>query len=63
MKYTPYLSIPFGIFTREISRAEAAEILRRARKAGSQCWKLRTSGMICLGGLWLTTKPLSPSHA
>lgn len=55
MKFTPYLAIVFGQFYREITRAEAAEILRRARENRTKCIQI-TKGMICLGPLDLFTK-------
>jgi transcriptional regulator GlxA family with amidase domain len=55
MKFTPYLSIMCGRFHREITRAEAAEILRRARKDGAAVCQV-VKGIYSLGPLDLFTK-------
>jgi transcriptional regulator GlxA family with amidase domain len=55
MKFTPYLSLMFGKFYREITRPEAAEILRRARKDGAPVWQV-SKGLYALGALSLFTK-------
>jgi hypothetical protein len=57
MKFTPYLSLMSGKFYREISRSEAAEILRRARKDGATVCQV-VKGLYSMGPLDLFTKNL-----
>jgi transcriptional regulator GlxA family with amidase domain len=57
MKFTPYISLMFGKFYREITRPEAAEILRRARKDGAAVCQV-VKGLYSLGTLDLFTKPI-----
>jgi hypothetical protein len=57
MKFTPYLSLMFGKFYREITRSEAAEILRRARKDGADVCQV-VKGIYAMGPLDLFTKPV-----
>lgn len=56
MKFTPYISIPFGKFHREVTRAEAAEILHQARRSkASDCFRV-VPGLIRVGPLSLFTR-------
>lgn len=57
MKFTPYLSLMFGRFHRELTRSEAAEILRRARKDKGRVFQV-VKGLYALGTLSLFTKPI-----
>lgn len=57
MKFTPYLHLMFGKFYQEVTRTEAAEILRRARKNGAAVSRV-VKGLYSLGALDLFTKPV-----
>lgn len=60
MKFIPTLSIPFGKFSRDLSREEAAEILKRSRGHTSTRWHRWTGGrgMWAHGTLILQTRPI-----
>jgi hypothetical protein len=56
MKFTPYLSSLFVVrFYREITRSEACDILRQARKNGGAVSRV-VKGLYSLGALDLFTK-------
>lgn len=57
MKYQPELAVLFGRFSREISRFEAAEILRATRRTRANCHRL-LPGWWALGAFDLHTRKI-----